>query len=38
MGDMIKKGMMLSLYSSHKYYNAAFSLMKDLKSMFNLYV
>ena len=38
MGDMIKKGMMLFLYNAHKYYYVAFSLRKDLNSMFKLYV
>jgi hypothetical protein len=38
MGDVIKGEMMLSLYSSHKYYYVAFSLMKDLNSMFQVYM
>jgi hypothetical protein len=36
MGDVIKGEMMLSLYNPHKCYYAAFSLIKDLNSMFQV--
>jgi hypothetical protein len=36
MGDVIKGEMMLSLYNPHKCYYVAFSLIKDLNSMFQV--
>jgi hypothetical protein len=36
MGDVIKGEMMLSLYNPHKCYYDTFSLIKDLKSMFQV--
>jgi hypothetical protein len=36
MGDVTKGEMMLSLYNPHKCYYVAFSLIKDLNSMFQV--